>query len=63
MEVIGSGARSQGSRVTLNRGGGIRYERQAKFIEWLTDLFTRAGNQGILLESLTDVELEWIGRM
>jgi hypothetical protein len=49
--------------VTLYRGGGIRYERQAKFVEWITDLFTRAGNQGILLESLTDFELEWIGRM
>jgi hypothetical protein len=63
MEVSGSTSRGPGDRVTLCRGGGIRYERQAKFIEWITDLFTRAGNQGISLESLTDFELEWIGRM
>jgi hypothetical protein len=39
------------------------YERQAAFIEWVAGMFTRAGNQGILLESLTESELEWIGRM
>jgi hypothetical protein len=39
------------------------YERQAAFIEWVTALFVRATAQGIALESLTDFELEWIGRM
>ena len=38
-------------------------ERQAKFIEWIADMFVRAGAQGITLDSLTEFELEWIGRM
>jgi|HubBroStandDraft_6_1064221.scaffolds.fasta_scaffold327099_3 hypothetical protein len=40
-----------------------RCERQAAFLSWVTELFVRAGQQGIALESLTEFELEWIGRM
>ena len=39
------------------------YDRQVAFVAWITDLFSRAMLQGIKLESLTDFELEWIGRM
>ena len=58
MEVAGSAPRRESNRV---RSG--HYERQAAFVAWITDLFTRASLQGIALESLTDFELEWIGRM
>lgn len=57
MEVIGGTTRREGTCVRN------RSERQAAFIEWITDLFVRAGNQGISLESLTEFELEWISRM
>jgi hypothetical protein len=39
------------------------YDRQANFCAWIAELFSRAAVQGILLESLTDFEVEWIGRM
>lgn len=45
------------------RDGDPNAVRQARFVEWLTDVFVRAGNQGISLESLTESELDWIGRM
>ena len=56
MEVPGSAAWDQGSRLNQS-------ERQARFIMWVTDLFTRADSQGIRLEPLTESEMEWIRRM
>ena len=38
-------------------------ERQAALLQWIADLFVRAGHQGIRMEPLTEFELEWIGRM
>ena len=61
MEVAGAVARNQSHNLTQD--GGVRYERQARFIVWATQLFDRARLQGVELESLTDFELAWIGRM
>jgi hypothetical protein len=38
-------------------------ERQARFVEWTVEMYGRALAQGVMLERLTDFELEWIGRM
>jgi hypothetical protein len=38
-------------------------DRQRRFIDWVVDMFSRAALAGIALESLTDFEVEWIGRM
>jgi hypothetical protein len=38
-------------------------KRQAQFVEWVMEMFIRAGRQGILLEPLTDSDMEWIRRM
>ena len=56
MEVAGGCTRSEGHHLT-------HYDRQVRFVSWITDLFRRAALQQIPLEPLTDFELEWIGRM
>lgn len=38
-------------------------ERQAKFIAWVTAMFGRAHAQGIMLDRMTEFEMEWLRRM
>ena len=38
-------------------------ERQRRFIDWVVQLFERGRREGLTLESLSDFEVEWIGRV
>jgi hypothetical protein len=51
------------TRTIESRSHLSHYERQAAFVLWYTQMFERAQMQGVLLESLTDFEREWTGRM
>ena len=52
-----------GNAVTKRPSSRLTLERQRRFIDWVVQLFERGRREGLTLESLSDFEVEWIGRV
>ena len=53
---------SEGKEETKRRSSPQSLDRQRRFVDWVVQLFERGRREGLTLESLSDFEVEWIGR-
>ena len=62
MSLTEVSAGSAATRLT-SKPSAQALDRQRRFTDWVVGLFERGRAAGLLLDPLTDFEVEWMGRV